>query len=175
MNEALLGTEPGDLAGFVRNLGTTVEALDRNREQLKDLVTNFRIVTGSFAAEDEALEQAIAELDPALAEGRPALAKLNDALPELRAFSRELLPGVRATNKALDDANPFIRQLRALVSKKELRGLVKDLRPTIPSLARLANETRAVPRGVALARLLLHEHGHPLGEHRGPLRQRQRA
>lgn len=142
VNEAFLGTEPGDLAGFVRNLGTTVEALDRNREQLKDLVTNFRIVTGSFAAEDEALEQAIAELDPLLAVGRPALAKLNGALPALRAFSRELLPGVRSANKALDDANPFIRQLRALVSKRELRGLVKDLRVSIPSLARLADETR---------------------------------
>ncbi|CAN5567704.1 hypothetical protein BH20ACT15_BH20ACT15_01710 [soil metagenome] len=142
VNEALLGTEPGDLVGVVRNLGTTVEALDRNREQLKDLVTNFRIVTGSFAAEDEALEQAIAELDPALAEGRPALAKLNGALPQLRAFSREILPGVRSANSALDDANPFIRQLRAAVAKPELRGLVKDLRPTIPSLARLASESR---------------------------------
>ncbi len=142
VNEALLGTEPGDLAGVVRNLGTTVEALDRNREELKDLVTNFRIVTGSFAAEDEALEQAIAELDPALAEGRPALAKLNGALPELRAFSREILPGVRSANTALDDANPFIKQLRAAVAKPELRGLVKDLRPTIPSLARLASESR---------------------------------
>ena len=142
VNEAFLGTEPGDLAGFVRNLGTTVEALDRNREQLKDLVTNFRIVTGSFAAEDEALELAIAELDPLLTQGRPALAKLNDALPALRAFSRELLPGVKSANKALDDANPFIKQLRALVSKRELRGLVKDLRVTIPSLARLADETR---------------------------------
>ncbi len=142
VNEAFLGTEPGDLAGTVRNLGDTVEALDRNEEQLKDLITNFRIVTGSFAAEDEALEQAIVELDPALREGRPALAKLNGALPSLRAFSREALPGVRAANPALDDANPFVKQLRALVAKKELRGLVKDLRPTIPQLASLAQTTR---------------------------------
>lgn len=151
VNEALLGTQPGDLTGFIRNLGLTIEALDRNEVQLQDLITNFRIVTGSFAAESVALEQAIVELPLALAEGRPALAKLNTAFPQLRAFSRELLPGVRAANKALDDANPWIAQLRGLVSKPELRGLVKDLRPTVPDLARLAQvslpfleETRAL-------------------------------
>jgi phospholipid/cholesterol/gamma-HCH transport system substrate-binding protein len=138
VNEALLGTQPGDLTGVVRGLGETFEALDRNETQLKDLVTNFRVVTGSFAAESEALEEAIVELPQALAEGRPALAKLNSALPALRAFSREALPGVRAADKALDYANPWIGQLRALVSKPELRGLVADLRPTIPQLARLA-------------------------------------
>ena len=140
VNEAFLGTQPGDLAGFIRNFDTVVRALDRNQEQLKDFITNFRIVTGSFGAESEALEQAIAELPRLLAVGRPALAKLNADFPALRAFAREMLPGVKATNKALDDANPFVGQLRALVSKPELRGLVKDLRPTIPSLARLAQE-----------------------------------
>jgi len=151
VNEALLGTEPGDLAGFVRNLGSTVRALNQNPEELQDLITNFRIVTGSFAAESEALEEAIAELDPALREGRPALAKLNAAFPALRAFSREALPGVRSANKALDDATPFIGQLRQLMAPDELRGLVTDLRPAIPDLANLAQtslpfleETRAL-------------------------------
>jgi phospholipid/cholesterol/gamma-HCH transport system substrate-binding protein len=141
VNEALLGTEPGDLAGFVRNFGDTIEALDRNEEQLKDFVTNLRVVTGSFASERVALEQAIAELPGALSEGRPALAKLNDALPELRAFSREALPGVKAANTALDEATPWIGQMRQLVSKPELRGLIKDLRPTVPQLARLSQRT----------------------------------
>ena len=141
VNEALLGTEPGDLAGFVRNFGDTIRALNNRQEQLKDLVTNLRVVTGSFAAEREALGVAIEELAPALQEGRPALAKLNDAFPQLRAFSREALPGVQAANKALDDATPFVGQLRQLVSKPELRGLVKDLRPTVPQLARLSRDT----------------------------------
>jgi phospholipid/cholesterol/gamma-HCH transport system substrate-binding protein len=141
VNEALLGTEPGDLVGFVRNFGDTIRALNNRQEQLKDLVTNLRVVTGSFADEREALGLAIDELAPALAEGRPALAKLNEAFPQLRAFSREALPGVQAANKALPDATPFIGQLRNLVSKPELRGLVKDLRPTIPQLARLSRNT----------------------------------
>jgi ABC-type transporter Mla subunit MlaD len=141
VNEALLGTEPGDLVGFVRNFGDTIRALNNRQEQLKDLVTNLRAVTGSFADERQALGVAIDELPLALAEGRPALAKLNEAFPQLRAFSREALPGVQVANKALDDATPFIGQLRNLVSKPELRGLVKDLRPTIPQLARLSRDT----------------------------------
>jgi phospholipid/cholesterol/gamma-HCH transport system substrate-binding protein len=138
VNEALLGRQPGDLAGFIRNLDTVVKALNTNQVQLKDLITNFRVVTGSFAAEADSLERAIIELPQLLAVGRPALAKLNRAFPPLRAFAREALPGTKAANKALDDANPWIGQLRQLVSKPELRGLVNDLRPTIPDLAALA-------------------------------------
>jgi phospholipid/cholesterol/gamma-HCH transport system substrate-binding protein len=138
VNEALLGRQPGDLAGFIRNLDTVVRALNTNQVQLKDLITNFRVVTGSFAVEADSLERAIIELPQLLAVGRPALEKLNRAFPPLRAFAREALPGTKAANKALDDANPWIGQLRQLVSKPELRGLVNDLRPTIPDLAALA-------------------------------------
>ena len=141
VNEALLGRQPGDLAGFVRNLGSTFEALNARQPELQDLVTNLRVVTGSLAAESEALELGISELPDLLAKGRPALAKLNRAFPQLRAFAREALPGTRAANKALDQANPWIGQARQLLRKDELRGLVKDLRPTIPSLARLAKES----------------------------------
>ncbi len=141
VNEALLGTEPGDLAGVVVNLDRVASALNQDQGALQDLVTNLRIVTGSFGSEDQALEQAIAELPRVLAVGRPALAKLNRDFPALRAFSREALPGVRAANRMLPDATPWIHQLRKLVSKKELRGLVKDLRPTIPKLARLAKKS----------------------------------
>ena len=138
VNEAFLGTEPGDLAGLIVNLDRTVRALNQDQVALQDLVTNLRIFTGSFAAESESLELAIAELPVLLAEGRPALQKLNASFPALRAFSREALPGVHAANRALPAAIPWMFQARKLISKPELRGLVKDLRPTVPSLARLA-------------------------------------
>jgi len=141
VNEALLGTEPGDLAGVIVNLDRVARALNQNQVQLQDLVTNLRVVTGSFAAESASLEQAIVELPQLLAVGRPALAKLNADFPALRAFAREAIPGVRAANKALPAAIPWMFQARKLVSKPELRGLVKDLRPTVPRLARLARAT----------------------------------
>lgn len=141
VNEALLGTQPGDLAGFINNFDTVVRHLDRNSADLQGLISNLNTVSGDFAAHRESLRNAIIELPRALEAGRPALFKLNLALPPLRAFAREALPGTRAANKALDYANPWIGQLRKLISEQELRGLVADLRPTIPDLAALAKES----------------------------------
>src|SRR3954447_53990 len=143
VNQAFLGTEPGDLAGVVRNFDRVASSLNRNQEQLKDLVTNLRIVTGSFASEDQALASSVHQLPGVLEAAKPAFANLNAAFPSVRAFAREALPGTRSTGPTIDAALPFIRQLRALVSRSELRGLTADLRPTIPQLAKLTK--RQIP------------------------------
>ncbi|MDX6605530.1 MAG: phospholipid/cholesterol/gamma-HCH transport system substrate-binding protein [Solirubrobacterales bacterium] len=139
VNQALLGTQPGDLAGFVSNLGIVTRELNQNATGLQGLITNLNTVSGDFAAHQASLRDAIVELPRVLAVGRPALFKLNQDFPALRAFAREALPGTKAANQALDYANPWIGQLRQLVSKGELRGLVDDLRPTVPDLAALTN------------------------------------
>jgi ABC-type transporter Mla subunit MlaD len=141
VNEALLGTEPHDLSGFIRNFDRVARGLSRNEEQLKGLVTNFRIFAGSFAAESAALERAIRTLPRVLDAARPAFANLNASFPPLRAFAREALPGVRSSAPTLDAATPFIHQVRKLASRRELRGLTKDLRPAIPRLAKLNRRT----------------------------------
>ncbi len=141
VNDALLGKEAHDLSGLIRNLDRVVAALGHNEAELQGLVTNFRTVTGSFAAESASLEQAIAKLPDVMDAADPAFANLNDAFPPLRAFSREALPGVRSTAPTLQAATPFISQVRQLVSEDELRGLVGDLRPTVPDLALLTRRT----------------------------------
>jgi phospholipid/cholesterol/gamma-HCH transport system substrate-binding protein len=139
VNQALLGTQPGDLAGFVSNLDVVARELNANSTHLQGLISNLNSVSGAFAAHQASLREAIIELPRTLAVGRPALFKLNRDFPPLRAFAREALPGTKAANKALDYANPWIGQLRQLISKPELRGLVNDLRPTIPDLAALSS------------------------------------
>ncbi len=141
VNQALLGTQPGDLAGFVSNLDVVARELNANSNDLQGLITNFNTVSGDFAAHQASLRDAIVELPKALAVGRPALLKLNQDFPALRAFAREALPGVKSANQALDYANPWIGQLRQLISQSELRGLVEDLRPTVPDLAALSNDS----------------------------------
>jgi len=141
VNQALLGTQPGDLAGTLSNLDVVARELNSNSAALQGLVTNLNTVSGAFAAHQASLREAIIELPRTLAAGRPALFKLNRDFPVLRAFAREALPGTKAANSALDYANPWIGQLRQLVSKPELRGLVNDLRPTIPDLAALSHDT----------------------------------
>ena len=137
VNEAFLGTEDGDLGSLIKGLDRVVKALGRNEQTLQSLIGNFETFTGSFAAEDAALGRAIEELPGVLDAAEPAFANLNSAFPSLRAFAREALPGTRSAPATLDAAIPFIEQIRALVSRRELRGLVADLRPTIPRLATL--------------------------------------
>jgi ABC-type transporter Mla subunit MlaD len=141
VSESLLGTQPGDLQGVIHGLDQVIRGLGRNETTLQDLVRNFRIVAGSFAAQDVSLSRAIQVLPQVLDAARPAFANLNASFPAVRAFAREALPGVRSTAPTIDAATPFIAQVRALVSERELRGLVADLRPTIPRLADLANTT----------------------------------
>ncbi len=141
VNEAFLGTEPGDLQGVIHGLDRVVNGLGRNEVALQDLVSNLATFSGSFAAEDEALGQAIEVLPEVLRDAEPAYAALNASFPQVRAFAREALPGVRSTPATLDASIPFVNQVRELVSERELRGLTADLRPTIPELAELADRS----------------------------------
>src|SRR5215211_7336672 len=137
VNQAFLGTQEHDLSNLVRDLDSAVQALDQDERGLQDFVTNLRVVTGSFAAQNEALSDAIARLPGLLRVGRPALAALDQSFPPLRAFAREALPGTRTTPETLDAATPLLNQIRLLVRQRELRGLSQDLRRTIPNLAKL--------------------------------------
>jgi ABC-type transporter Mla subunit MlaD len=141
VNEALLGENPHDLSSLIHNLDRVVRGLGGNEQALQDTVTNLRIVSGSFAAQDEALARSIEELPQVLAAGEPAFDNLNAAFPSIRAFAREILPGVRTAPETLDEATPLLEQVRLLSRPQELRGLVADLRPTVPRLAKLTRRT----------------------------------
>src|SRR3954447_6979825 len=141
VSEALLGENEHDLSGYINHAGGWAGALDRNPQQLKDLITNFRQTANAFARQNTNLEAAIAELPRTLHAAQPALAALNASFPGLRGFARDLRPGVRSTGPTIDVSMPLLRQLRGLVSKRELRGLTADLRPTIPSLARFTKQS----------------------------------
>jgi hypothetical protein len=115
--------------------------LDRSPDALRSLITDFNTAAGAFAREATNLETAIGELPRTIQAARPALQKLNEAFPPLRRLVTDLRPAVRETGVTIEVSFPFIRQTRALVSKAELRGLVADLRPTVPNLARLTRDT----------------------------------
>lgn len=136
-SDALLGTEEGDLFRVLRGQQGTFEALSRNPEALRDLVTNFNVTAAAFAREDDALEAAIPELRDVLEVGVPALESLNSSFPGIQRFAVEALPAARTSQVTVPESFPFVRQLRLLFRPSELRGLVDELRPTIPALVRL--------------------------------------
>jgi virulence factor Mce-like protein len=140
-NEATLGTEEHDLSKLVRGQGKVFHSLSNDEEALADLVTNLNTTFAAFASEDQNLRAAIPALDNVLKVGNPALASLNNALPSLRQFARDALPAARSSLPTINASMPFVTQARKLVSEAELRGLAKDLRPTIPALAKLNANT----------------------------------
>ena len=138
VNEALLGQEPHDLSELIVNLDSTVEAL--NQGALQDLVTNLRIVLGSFAAESAALERAIAELPRVIEEGEPRWRASNRRLPAAAGVRARGAPGrpLDPGHARRGDAVP------APAARPRLRGRAArpdaDLRPAIPRPRRLSDE-----------------------------------
>jgi len=149
--QAQLGEEPHDLSNYLKSSGQVAAALDRNPAQLRDLLTQFNITAAAFARQQKNLSATIAELPRTLHAGLPALASLNNAFPHVRRFVADFRPATRTSGPALDAGIPFIEQLRGLVSKPELRGLVSDLVPTVPSLAALNQSTIPLYEQVRLA------------------------
>jgi hypothetical protein len=141
VSDATLGEAEHDLSGYIKNAGTVATALDRFPNQLKSLVADLNTTAHAFAVRDTQLEAAINELPRTLAAGLPALRELNDSFPSVRRFVRNFRPATRSSGPAIDATLPLVEQLRGAVSKPELRGLVGDLRPTVPNLARLNKTT----------------------------------
>jgi hypothetical protein len=141
VNQAFLGTEPHDLSGLIRSAGATAGELSRHERALQGLITNFNTTTAAFASQSTALGTSIRLLPDVLVQADNALLHLNQSFPPLRAFSREILPGVHETPATVAASFPWIAQARKLVSPAELQGLVNDLRPAIDDLASTTDES----------------------------------
>jgi phospholipid/cholesterol/gamma-HCH transport system substrate-binding protein len=141
VNEALLGTERGDLSKLIASFGRVARALASDEQALQGLITNFNTTTGAFAAEQTNLQAPIRLLGPTLRATNRALDSLNAAFPATRAFAREILPGVRQTPGTINASFPWIAQMRGLLGPNELRGLARELRRTSASVASLTDST----------------------------------
>ena len=137
VNEATLGLLEHDLSGYIDGAGAVAEAFDRDPAALKSLITDFATTANAFAVQSTNLSATISELPRTLAAGRRALGSLNAAFPSFRRFVAAMRPAARSSRPALDATLPFITQARRLVSQPELRGLVADLRRTVPNLVKL--------------------------------------
>jgi phospholipid/cholesterol/gamma-HCH transport system substrate-binding protein len=147
-----LGTQPHDLSRYIASAGPVAGALDAHPQNLKNLITDFNTTAFAFAREDTALRNTVSELPRTLSAAIPAFNAVNTAIcsgpavpncapgpfPQL---AKALIPGTKSTGPMVDKSLPFITQLRLLVQPAELRGLVHDLRPTVPALAQLTERT----------------------------------
>ena len=156
VNEAFLGERPQDLRKLIKGTGKVTAALASRETQLSDLVSNFNTTMGALAAEQDSLRQTVRLLPQVLERANPALDQLNASFPSLRAFSLELIPGVRETPATIEASLPWIAQVRPLVSNRELGGLVKDLRPAVRDLAKFTDGfVQFIPQADLVNRCLL--------------------
>ena len=136
VNEALLGLEEGDLRGMISASATVFEQLASRESDLRELITNFSVATGAFAQESASLEETLVQLAPTVEQAQDQLIEINTAFPPLRAFARELTPGVQELPATIRAGNPWLTQANRLLSPDELGGLAKDLGILTPPLAR---------------------------------------
>jgi ABC-type transporter Mla subunit MlaD len=141
VNEAFLGLEPHDLSKLIDSAGRTAAELNRHEAALQGFVSSFNTTAAAFASQASSLQTSIHVLPDVLTQAENALLHLNESFPPLRAFSREILPGVRETPETVAATFPWITQTRALVSPAELQGLVNDLRPSVANLANATDES----------------------------------
>ena len=147
VNQALLGKDMHDLSRLVAGTQKVSAALARREGTLKDLVANLDTTFGAVASEQGSLRSTIAQLPGVLARANATFDDLNRSFPPARAFAREVLPGVRETAATIDAGFPWVRQTRALVSRPELQGLVRDLRPAVGDLSSVIDESlRLLPQ-----------------------------
>lgn len=136
VNDALLGSDATDLSKLIAGQQRVFAALSRNEGTLKDLITNFNITMHALASEEGNLRSTVRLLPRVLEAANPTLDSLNAAFPATRAWSLEMIPGVRETPATIDAGFPWIRQTRALLRPAELQGLVNELQPAVADFAR---------------------------------------
>jgi len=144
VTNALLGSQPGDLSRLVSGAGRAFGALSRHEEDLKGLIVNFDVFTGTLAAQSANLSATIHRLAPTLKTFHSSLVSLNRTLPPLRAWAIELRPSVAELPAWIKAGRPWIEQARPLLSGKEAGGTAKLLREGTPGLAGAAQAGKAV-------------------------------
>ncbi|HZA58484.1 MAG TPA: MlaD family protein [Solirubrobacterales bacterium] len=141
VNQALLGTEAGDLSGLIAANARVFGALGDREQQLQDLVTNFNTFSGALAAESDNLAETVRLLAPTLENATPSLRNTNATFPYLRAFARDIEPGIRELPATINASGPWLRQTRLLLDQSELGRLANQLRLTAPPAGELAAAT----------------------------------
>jgi hypothetical protein len=136
VSQALLGEQAGDLRGLITASSRVFSELASRETELSDLITNFSVATGAFADESANLEETLRQLAPTVEQAQDDLVSINSSFPPLRAFARELTPGVRELPETIAAGNPWLIQTNQLLQPGELGGIAKDLKISTPVLSR---------------------------------------
>jgi phospholipid/cholesterol/gamma-HCH transport system substrate-binding protein len=152
-NTALLGTEPHDLSRLIRGQARVSRALLDRERALQELITNFNVTVGAFAAESDDLAETIRLLAPTLEEATPALERVDRSLPPLRRLAIESTPSIEELPATIGASQPWLDQTAALLAEDELGAIASLAARSTPNLAEATNAgTELMPQVEALSR-----------------------
>ncbi len=148
VTNALLGTEPNDLSRLVASAGRSFGALASREAALQGLIVNLDTFTGALAAQSDNLAETVRLLAPTLKVTQASLVNLNRTLPPLRTYAIELTPAVAELPQLIRSSEPWLEQVRPLLSGKEAGGVAKLLAEAIPGVteATQAGKANTVPQ-----------------------------
>lgn len=145
----LLQDQPA-FEGFLRNAGTTLQALSERAPQLSDLVSRGATAFAATAAEHAQLRQGLRALPGALRAGQSALDGLLGAMPDLRGLvsaGSAATPGLRpflGTLRGLLDASaPALTDLAVALDRPNSNADIVGVTQEIPGWARRLGPTTA--------------------------------
>jgi phospholipid/cholesterol/gamma-HCH transport system substrate-binding protein len=146
VNQALLGIAPHDLSGAVKGNAEVFRALAASGDQLSSFVTTFNATMAALAARQQDLSQTISLLPPFLARTQSSDTALDASFGPTKAFARALTPGIGQLGPAIDAGLPWLAQASALMSPRELGGLVRYLTPAVQNTGATIPLTEALIR-----------------------------
>jgi ABC-type transporter Mla subunit MlaD len=144
VNQAVLGTQPGDLSGVVRGNAQVFRALAASGNQLSSFVSTFNATMAALAARQQELAQTILVLPPFLQRTQTSDSALDASFGPTKAFARALTPGISQLGPAIDAGLPWLAQASALMTPQELGGLVRYLTPAVQNTGATVPETVAL-------------------------------
>jgi phospholipid/cholesterol/gamma-HCH transport system substrate-binding protein len=157
VNQALLGTQPHDLSGAIQGNEEVFRALGSRQGQLASLVSTFDATMRALAARQQDLSATIAALPPLLRTANRALRSLNASFGPTERFAKAIVPGVDQLDPTIGQALPWLTQATALVSPRELGGLLAELTPAVQNTVSALQSTQALlSQSDALARCAVH-------------------
>jgi phospholipid/cholesterol/gamma-HCH transport system substrate-binding protein len=128
-----------DLTHAIGNLRQLTVALAGQQRSLSELVTAGDATFATFASQDAALRQGLAQLPPTLSAADRSLLDLRPLTRALAPALRRLVPAARQLPGTLDALDPLVKQgtpavrkLTALSTKGQ--PLFRDLTPTLTNL-----------------------------------------
>lgn len=142
--QAARGIETHDVSNVISSLSMITGTLAANDQALGQMITALNLTSGALASEQANVRASVRGIDKLTRTATPSLVAIDRALPSVKRFADALRPSLPQTPATLRHASALLTQVRALAQPSELPGLVTKLTPTINRLPTLSTRLRAL-------------------------------